>query len=346
MKYSILLFYIVSFCLLLLFLVLDLIIGSVPIPIEKILAIVFLQENENTAWVNILYKIRIPKSISAMIAGASLAISGLQMQTLFRNPLAGPSVLGITSGASLGIAFVMLGTGSVASAAAIGRLGFLGSWLIVFASISGSLLVLLLVLLLSYRMNDNVVLLIIGMMIAGLTNSLVTIWQYFSQPEQIQDFLLWTFGSLGGVNPDQLFLFSLISLIGILTAFASSKYLNMLLLGDHYAKSMGLNITKARWFIIGSTSILTGTVTAFCGPIGFIGIAVPHITRSFLNSADHKLLIPANFFMGAILMLFCDIVSHLPQYQVVLPINAITSLIGAPIVIWVILKGNNLRNSF
>ncbi len=290
--------------------------------------------------------IRLPKALSAILAGSALAVAGLQMQTLFHNPLAGPSVLGITAGASLGVALVMLSGGGAASIYAIRQLGVGGSWLIVLASGLGAGLVMALILLMSIKLKDNISLLIVGIMIGNISISIVSIWQYFSEPEQIQDYLMWTFGSLGGVTSSQLGIFSMVIITGLILAFTSSKALNTLLLGENYARSLGLNIQFTRIFLILTTSILAGTVTGFCGPIAFIGIAVPHIARSVLGTSDHRILVPASLILGAMLMLACDIIAQLPGSQMSLPINAITALIGSPIVVLVIIKNKNLRTAF
>lgn len=325
---------------------LDLMLGSVKIPVSEIVRILTGSETENQAWFNIIYKIRLPRSITAILAGAALALGGLQMQTLFRNPLAGPSVLGITAGASLGVAAVMLASGSAATAFAIKSLGIGGSWLIVIASSIGALLVLLIILAISHKITDNVVMLIVGLMVANITIAIVSIWQYFSNPEQIQEYILWTFGSLGGVTNYQLRVLALVVIGGAILTFLLSKTLNVLLLGEEYASSMGLNVRKARIAIILTTSILAGAITGFCGPIGFIGIAVPHLTRSLLNTSDHKILVPSCLLLGAALLLFCDIISQVPGSSTVLPVNAITAMVGSPIVIWVIVRRRNLNSSF
>ncbi len=325
---------------------LDLALGSVKIEPIELIKILFGQEVENQAWQNIVLKIRLPRSITAVLAGGALALGGLQMQTLFRNPLAGPSILGITSGASLGVAAVMLASGSAATAFAIKNLGIGGSWLIVLASTLGAFLVLLVILAISYKISDNVVMLIVGIMVANITIAVVSIWQYFSNPEQIQEYILWTFGSLGGVTNDQLAILVLVVGIGTVATFALSKSLNVLLLGEKYAQSMGLNVRRSRLMIIFTTSLLAGAITGFCGPIGFVGIAVPHLTRSLLNTSDHKILVPTNLLMGAGLLLLCDIISQVPGSSSVLPVNAITAMIGSPIVIWVIVNRRNLKSSF
>jgi iron complex transport system permease protein len=329
-----------------LFFLLDIMLGSVRIPFDEVARIVFQGESDTTAWLFIVEKIRLPKAITAVIVGCGLSVSGLQMQTLFRNPLAGPSELGITAGAALGVAAVMLTGGSSASIYAIRQLGISGSWLIVVMASLGAALVLSMVLLIAGRIKDNVILLIVGVMVGTITVSVISIWQYFSQPEQLQEYILWTFGSLGGIVQYHLYVLSGVVAVGLLIAFSSSKALNAMLLGENYARSMGLTVGKTRLIIMASTSLLTGSITAFCGPIGFVGIAIPHITRSLLGTSDHRILIPCTCLVGTVLMLICDIIAQMPGSQTVLPINVVTSLLGAPVVIWVIVSRNNLRSSF
>lgn len=329
-----------------LFFLLDIMLGSVRIPFDEVARIVFLGESDTTAWLFIVEKIRLPKAITAIIVGCGLSVSGLQMQTLFRNPLAGPSELGITAGAGLGVAAVMLTSGSSASIYAIRQLGVSGSWLIVVMASLGAALVLSMVLLIAGRIRDNVILLIVGVMVGTITVSVISIWQYFSQPEQLQEYILWTFGSLGGVVQYHLYVLSGVVAVGLFIAFSSSKALNAMLLGENYARSMGLTVGRTRLIIMASTSLLTGSITAFCGPIGFVGIAIPHITRSLLGTSDHRILIPCTCLVGTVLMLICDIIAQMPGSQTVLPINVVTSLLGAPVVIWVIVSRNNLRSSF
>lgn len=324
----------------------DILLGSVTIPFKEVVRIIISGESEQTAWLFIIEKIRIPKAITAVLVGCGLSVSGLQMQTLFRNPLAGPSELGITAGAGLGVAAVMLTSGSSASLYAIRELGISGSWLIIFMASLGSGLVLSVILLIAGRIRDHVILLIVGVMIGTITLSIVSIWQYFSQPEQLQEYIMWTFGSLGGVTHYHLYALSFVVIFGLLLAFASSKSLNALLLGENYARSMGLTVGRSRLIIMAGTSLLTGSITAFCGPIGFIGIAIPHITRSLFATSDHRVLIPGVCLVGTALMLICDIIAQLPGHQTVLPINVVTSLLGAPVVIWIIISQNNLRSSF
>ncbi|WP_310588807.1 FecCD family ABC transporter permease [Dyadobacter flavalbus] len=329
-----------------LFFILDIMLGSVEIPFDEVLKIIFQRKSENTAWLFIIEKIRIPKAVTAVLAGCGLSVSGLQMQTLFRNPLAGPSELGITAGAGLGVAAVMLAGGSSAGIYAISQLGISGSWLIITMASLGSALVLFLILVIAGKIRDNVILLIVGVMIGTITLSVISIWQYFSQPEQLQEYIMWTFGSLGGVTQYHLYALSGVVSFGLLLAFISSKALNAMLLGENYARSMGLSIGRTRLIIMAGTSLLTGSITAFCGPIGFVGIAIPHIARALLGTSNHRILIPGTCLAGTVMMLFCDIIAQLPGTQTVIPINVVTSLFGAPVVIWIIISRNNLRSSF
>ncbi|WP_370550236.1 FecCD family ABC transporter permease [Hymenobacter sp. BT559] len=325
--------------------VLDIALGPVRIPVLAVVKILLGQPTDNPAWAFIVREIRLPKALTALAVGSGLAVSGLQMQTLFRNPLAGPSALGLTAGAGLGVAVVMLAGGSVANGFAIRALGLAGSWTLVLAATTGAGLVMALVLALSARVRDNVVLLIVGLMLASVTGAIVSLWQYFSAPEQIQEYLLWTFGSLGGVVGSHLAVLAAVVGVGLVLAFASAKPLNALLLGENYARSMGLTVGRSRTLIIASTSLLAGAITAFCGPIGFVGIAVPHLTRALLRTADHRLLLPGACLGGAALTLACDCVAQLPGSQTSLPLSVVTSLLGAPVVLWVVLRRQNIRSS-
>lgn len=339
--------YIFLTILLVMLFILDLTVGSVYIPVKDVISSLYGSDNmQDNTWEKIIWLIRFPKAITAVLAGSALAVGGLLMQTMFRNPLAGPSVLGITSGASLGVAAIMLPAGGFSGIYMVHQLGIEHSWLIVTASSLGAAFVMFIILGISIRIRDNVALLIIGIMIGNLTISFVSIWQYFSNPDQIQDYLMWTFGSLGGVTNSQLTIFGTVVLIGIMLAFLASKPLNALLLGDNYARSIGVRTGIVRLLIISSASILAGATTGFTGPIAFIGIAVPHITRNLLNQSDHKVLIPATMLSGAALMLICDIVSQVPGSQLTLPINAITALIGSPVVIWIIMKQRIVNSGF
>lgn len=327
--------------------VLDVALGPVRIaPLRVVRLLLGQVGGADAAVAFIVNEIRLPKALTALAVGSGLAVSGLQMQTLFRNPLAGPSVLGLTAGAGLGVALVVLAGGGAAAGFAVRQLGLGGSWALVLAATAGAALVLGLVLALAARVRDNVVLLIVGLMIASATGAVVSLWQYFSAPEQIQEYLLWTFGALGGVTGAHLAVLATAVGAGLLGAFASAKPLNALLLGENYARSMGLNVRGARTLIIASTSLLAGAVTAFCGPIGFVGIAVPHLARALLRTADHRVLLPGAGLLGAALVLGCDCLAQLPGSQIPLPLNVVTSLLGAPVVLWVVLRGRNIRSSF
>ena len=319
---------------------LDITLGSVKIPLKEVISILIGQDTGNPAWENIVLLFRLPRVITALLVGSGLSISGLLMQTFFRNPLAGPFVLGISSGASLGVAMLVL-AGSVIS------IGFLTDTIsIVIAASLGSALVLTMILAVSNKIKDSTTLLIIGLMFGSISGAVVGVLQFFSSAEQLQSYMIWTFGSLGGVSWQELPLFALIVVPGILLSFTLFKPLNALVLGENYAQSLGVNIKKIRIFILLATSLLAGTITAFAGPIAFIGIAVPHLTRVLFISSDHKILIPAVALSGAILMIFCDIIAQLPGSSHVLPINAVTSIIGAPVVIWIIVRKRNVGRSF
>lgn len=323
---------------------LDLALGSVYIPFNEILKMLVGADSDNTVWSNIFYQFRLPRALAAVLVGAGLGISGLQMQTLFRNPLAGPFVLGISSGASLGVAFLVLASFSFRGF--IANNAGLNNWMVVFAACAGSGLVFLLVLALSYKIRDSIGLLIIGIMVASITGAVVGGLQFFSNADQIQIFLIWTFGSLGGVSWNEHSVFIPVVVAGMGIAFIMFKPLNALLLGENYAQSLGLNIKKTRALIIISTGMLAGAITAFCGPIAFIGLAVPHITRLVINTGDHKVLIPSVAAVGIMLMIVCDIISQIPGRAEVLPINIVTSLVGAPVVIWIILRKRGINKAF
>lgn len=332
------------FFLLLAAFVANLSLGSVAIPVKSSIRMLLNYPVENQAWNNIFWQFRMPKAISAVLVGMALSASGLQMQTLFKNPLAGPFVLGISSGASLGVALVVMASYSFGGA--FTALGAVGSGLIAFAASLGAFLVMLLVVAASTRIRDSMTLLIIGLMFGSATGAIVSILQYFSDARDVQAFLIWTFGSLGGITNDELTVFIPVIAAGLLIAFALSKPLNALLLGENYAESMGVNVKATRFWIIVSASLLAGGVTAFCGPIAFIGIAVPHLARGLFNASNHKLLLPLVCITGAIVVLVSDIVAQLPGSQHTLPINAITSLFGAPVVIWIIMRKKNMKAHF
>lgn len=308
--------------------------GSVSIPTTTVFKSLF-TSIDNDSWYYIIHNYRLPKAFTAILVGSGLGISGLLMQTLFRNPLAGPFVLGISSGASLGVAMLILGAGIFGGS--ITSL-LLSKWSIVIAASLGSFLVLLSVLTVSLRIKDTMAILIIGLMFGSITSAVVSILSYFSSAEQLQQYIFWGFGSLGDLSWKEIFIFFCIYLIGLMLSIVSIKSLNTLLLGENYAKSLGLNISQNRFLIIIATSLLAGTTTAFAGPIAFIGLAIPHIVRQIFTTSNHKVLLPAVFLLGAIVMLICDSISQLPASDYTLPINAITSLIGAPIVIWLLIR--------
>lgn len=308
--------------------------GSVAIPISSVFKSLF-TSIDNQSWQYIILNYRLPKAITAILVGSGLGISGLLMQTLFRNPLAGPFVLGISSGASLGVAVVILGAGIFGGNLAM---MLLSRWSIVLAASLGSFLVLLSVLAVSIKVRDTMAILIIGLMFGSITAAIVSVLSYFSSAEQLQQYIFWGFGSLGNLSWNELLIFSCIYIFGLFLGIASIKALNTLLLGENYAKSLGLNINQSRLIIIIATSLLAGTITAFAGPIAFIGLAIPHMVRQVFNTANHKTLLPAVFLFGAIVMLICDSIAQLPTSNYTLPINAITSLIGAPVVIWLLVR--------
>ncbi|MEP1035191.1 iron ABC transporter permease [Ekhidna sp.] len=323
--------------------ILSISLGSVQIPFSFIVNH-FIGSSDNEVWSNIIQNFRIPKTLTSILAGSALAISGLQMQTLFRNPLAGPFILGISSGAGLGVALVIfLGfwLGGFIEMTGIGR-----NWLLVGAAGLGSFIVLSVVLIASFRIRSGVSLLIIGLMFGSAVSALVSILQYFSQAENIQAYVIWTFGSLGSLSWGELNVMMPVIMVSLIFSFLLSKSLNALLLGENYAESLGLNLKRARMLIIINTSLLAGTVTAFCGPIAFIGLAVPHIARMLFNTGNHLLLTPLVILLGSILLIVFDIFAQLPGMQETLPINAVTSLFGAPFVIWLILRKSNLNYSF
>jgi iron complex transport system permease protein len=316
------------------FFVLDLLLGSVSIPWVDVIKSLF-GNTDNEVWSTIVRDFRLPKSITAVLAGAALSVSGLQMQTTFRNPLAGPYVLGISAGASLGVAIMVLGIASIGAASLS---GLATSFSLAGAAILGAMLVLMVVLAVSLRVKDIMTILILGMMFGSGASALVSVLQYFSSESMLKAFVIWTMGSLSSVAGMQLQVYAIIIAVGLLLSFISIRLLNVMLLGDAYAKGVGLNLTVTRVLIFTSTSLLAGGVTAFCGPIGFIGIAVPHLARMIFRTANHVVLIPGVMLLGSIAMLFADIVSQLPGFEVTLPINSVTALLGIPIVIYVVIK--------
>lgn len=319
--------------------------GSVTIPLGDVIRALSGGEASKPTWTTIILQFRLPKALAAMLGGAALVVAGLQMQTLFRNPLAGPFVLGVSSGASLGVALVVLGVGA-GSASLLERLDTLGNFAVAAAASIGAAAVMGMVLVVARRVQSTMTLLILGLLFGYATNGLVSILLYFSISERIQSYLLWTFGSFGKVTWAQMSVFAPVILGALGFGLILVKSLNALLLGEVYARSMGLHVRRARVGIIISASALAGVVTAFCGPVAFLGVAVPHLCRSLLNTSDHRLLLPGAIVLGATLALVADLIAHMPGSAITLPLNAVTSVIGAPVVGWVILRRNNLRQSF
>ena len=325
--------------LLLLALLLNISLGQVAIPFKEVIKSIFGSHASKETWEYIIVNFRLPKAITAILVGIGLSISGLLMQTLFRNPLAGPYVLGLSSGSSLGVAFVILGAGILPLSLAE---FLLSSYGIILASCLGSFMVLLLVLTISKFLRDTMTILIAGLMFSSFASAIVSILTYFSSAEKLQKFTFWSMGSIGNISwPNILILFIAIC-IGLLISLFSIKSLDGLLLGENYAKSLGLKIKKSRRMIILATSILAGSITAFAGPIAFIGLAVPHLSKLIFQTSNHLVLFWGTIIIGAIIMLFCDMVSQMPGFDFTLPINAITSIIGAPIVIWLLVRKNRL----
>ncbi|MDW8296249.1 MAG: iron ABC transporter permease [Raineya sp.] len=322
---------------LLLLFVLDISIGSVFIPLREILkTLLGLQENET--WTYIVWVFRLPKALTAILVGSALSVAGLVMQTFFANPLASPSELGVSAGASLGVASITLSSGI--SWSALQNLGFWGNSLVAGVAVLGSVLVMFLILLVSRFVTNNTTLLIIGLMLSSLSVSLIGLWQFLSSPEQIRDFLWWSFGSLASVSYTQIFILASVLCGGGVLITLQAQKLNVLLLGEAYAQSLGIELKKLRWILIVGVSLLSGVCTAFCGPIGFVGLAVPHVARSLFRTSNHWILLPATALLGAVLVLSCDILAHNIYPNFVLPINLVTSLLGSPAVIWIVIKRN------
>lgn len=313
--------------------------GSVNIPLEDVLRSLLGHTAKQDTWDYIIFNYRLPKAITAIMVGSGLAIGGLLMQTLFRNPLAGPYVLGISSGASLGVAILILGSSILGGS-------FLAysqsNILLTLAASLGSFLVLFAVMLVSRRVKNTMSILIIGLMFGSITAATISVLAYFSSAENLQQYLFWSFGSLGNLSWKELIIFSIVYIIGLLMVIPSIKPLNSLLLGENYAKSLGTNFNKTKNLILIATSLLTGVITAFSGPIAFVGLATPHITKLVFHTSNHKVLLPAVAFFGAIIMLLSDTIAQLPNSEYTLPINAITSIFGAPVVIWLLLRKKNI----
>jgi iron complex transport system permease protein len=314
--------------------------GSITIPFKEVITSLTGGQASKSTWEYIIINYRLPKAITAVLVGMGLSISGLLMQTLFRNPLAGPYVLGLSSGASLGVAFVILGASLLPSFLSVILLSPYG---IVLASTLGSTTVLLLVLLVSQQLRDTMAILIVGLMFGSFTSAIVGVLTYFSSAEQLQKFTFWSMGNLGNLSWSSILILSICVLVGLFLSLLSIKPLNALLLGENYAKSMGLNFNKARLIIILATSILAGSITAYAGPIAFIGLAVPHIAKLVFQTSNHTILFWSTLLFGAAIMLICDVVSQMPGMEITLPINAITSILGAPVVIWLLVRKRSFK---
>lgn len=317
---------------------LNLFLGSVDIPFRSIWNILWgMDEGESVIWQNIIWKSRVPQALTAMVAGAGLAVSGLQMQTVFRNPLAGPSVLGISSGASLGVAFVVLLSGSIGGIA-LSRLGFMGEIALTMAAIIGALSIMSLIVYVSQKVHGNVTLLIIGVMIGYVANAVIGVLKFFSVEEDIRAYVIWGLGSFARVSGNQMMVFVCIMAVLLPLSFLLIKTLNLLLLGDAYARNLGLNIKRARLQVIACSGVLVAIVTAYCGPITFLGLAVPHLCRGIFRSSDHRILMPASLLAGAALALLCNLIARMPGFEGALPVNSVTALVGAPVVVSVLFK--------
>ena len=324
-----------------LFFFLNLVLGSVSIPLRAVWNILWGTGNESVIWQNIIWKSRVPQALTALVAGAGLSVSGLQMQTVFRNPLAGPSVLGICSGASMGVAFVVLLSGSLGGVA-LSKLGFMGEIALTIAAIAGSLSIMALIVFVSQKVRGNVTLLIIGVMIGYIANAVIGVLKFFSVEEDIRAYVIWGLGSFARVSGDQMTLFICIMVVLLPLSFLLVKTLNLLLLGDAYARNLGLNIKRARLLVITCSGVLVAIVTAYCGPIIFLGLAVPHLCRGMFRTSDHRILMPASLLAGASLALVCNLIARMPGFEGALPVNSVTALVGAPVVMSVLF--NKRRN--
>lgn len=320
--------------LLLVFGIADIMTGAVRIPAPEVLRILTGISSENQVWSTILFDFRLPKTLTAILAGSALSVSGLQMQTVFRNPLAGPDVLGVSAGASLGVAVILLGFGDFFI---MHNLNYMGSWAQIISAWTGAGLVILLIMYISLRVRDIMTILILGILFGSAASAIVSILQYFSQQSALKIFVIWSMGSMGNLTAVQLQVMALSVIAGFILALVTLRELNPLLLGETYSRSMGVRIKRTRLLIFLSTSVLSGSITAFCGPLAFVGIAVPHLARLIFNTSNHYLLIPASMILGSMLMLLADILSQVSPSGILLPINSVTAILGIPVVIWVII---------
>ena len=315
--------------------ILNLVMGSVPIPVEDTFRILLGDEDVKPSWQYIILESRLPQALTAILCGSALAASGLMLQTAFRNPLAGPSIFGINSGAGLGVALVMLFLGGSISAGSVSLSGFVA---VLTAAFIGAMLVMALIFFFSTIVRNHVMLLIIGIMIGYISNSAISLLNFFATDEGVRSYMVWGMGSFGGVSMKMMPVFACITILGLLGSLLLIKPLNALMLGDRYAENLGINIIKVRNWLLIVTGILTAITTAFCGPVAFIGLAVPHIARLLLTTDNHRSLLPATMLMGAVIALLCNLISILPGENGVIPLNAITPIMGAPVIIYVILK--------
>jgi len=318
-----------------LFFILNLVLGTISIPFSSIWNILWGVGEESEIWQNIIWKSRFPQTMTALVAGAGLSISGLQMQTVFRNPLAGPSELGISSGASLGVAFIILLSGSIGGTA-LSKMGLFGEVAISMAAIAGAMAVMSIIIAISQRVKGNVILLIIGVMIGYIATAIIGVLKFFSNDEDVRAYVIWGLGSFSKVSGGQVYTFVCIMLALIPLSFLLIKTLNLMLLGEGYASNLGLNIKRTRLYVITCSCVITAMVTAYCGPIVFLGLAVPHLCRIIFVTSDHRILMPAVTLTGASLALLCNLIARMPGFEGALPINSVTALIGAPIVISVL----------
>ena len=317
--------------------VVNLLIGSVAIPVGDVCRILVGDGDVSEISRNIILQSRLPQVLTAIAAGAGLAVSGLQMQTVFRNPLAGPSVLGISNGSALGVAFVVLLSGSL-SGRALSQLGYMGDVAISVAAILGALAVMLLIVWISGKVKGNVTLLIIGVMIGYLANAIIGVLKFLAPEEDVKSFVVWGLGSFSRVSGDEMILFVVLMCILLPLACLLVKSMNLLLLGDRYAANLGLNIRRSRLLVIMSSGVLVAIVTAYCGPIMFIGLAVPHLARAIFRTSDHRILMPATMLCGAALALVCNLIARMPGFEGALPVNSVTALVGAPVIAMVLFR--------
>ena len=317
--------------------IVNLLLGSVDIPLKNVCQILLGNTNQPEIWQNIIWKSRLPQALTAIMAGAGLAVSGLQMQTVFRNPLAGPSVLGISNGSALGVAFVVLLSGRIGGVA-LSRLGYLGEAAMSVAAIIGALAVMMLIVWIAQKVKGNVTLLIIGVMIGYLANAIIGVLKFLSPEEDVKAFVVWGLGSFSRVSGDEMILFVVLMCILLPFAYLLVKPMNILLLGDRYASNLGLNVKQARMMVIISSGVLVAIVTAYCGPIMFIGLAVPHLARAIFHTSDHRLLMPATALCGALLALICNLIARMPGFEGALPVNSVTALVGAPVIASVLFR--------